>query len=249
MTTKPSVYNVPRVQGSLIRAARKARGFSQEQLAEMVVVDPSKIGRIERSQGLSDHYVPDVWTIEKIAEILDVPPINFYDIVEIERFMSGKRSSPLIRDDESKKSNHDKHHEVESLTPELYKIIETIPKSLDRKQFRFSFRSPKRWWPVQPTVSELFKFNLESGNCVSETASIYSDHFTKRNVTVLFASGELASQVLGIPESSEIEVLAKFKYGVIIDEYHVRDLDPGEPKIYEDVKGFVIDKILSVSRP
>ena len=179
MTAKPTVYSVPRVQGSLIRAARKARGLSQEQLAEMVVVDPSKIGRIERSQGLSDHYVPDVWTIEKIAEILNVPPINFYDAAEIEQFMSGKISSPFIQDDEDRKSSRDKHHEAESLTPELFKIIETIPKSLDRKQFKFSFRSPKRWWPVQPTVSELFKYDLESGNCVSDTASIYSEIFHK----------------------------------------------------------------------
>lgn len=53
--------------GQVIRAKRKALGYSQEDLAELVDRTPSHIGQIERGDSL-----PSVDTLIKLVEILSI---------------------------------------------------------------------------------------------------------------------------------------------------------------------------------
>lgn len=66
--------------GRRIREIRKAKKFSQEQLAEKVDVDPRYISRIE----LGKCY-PSLETLDKIAQSLEV---QIRDLFEFEHFVS-----------------------------------------------------------------------------------------------------------------------------------------------------------------
>lgn len=60
--------------GSRIKAFRKAKGLSQEQLAELVGIEQKHVSRLE----VGTSY-PTIDRLEKIAVALDVPMRSFFD--------------------------------------------------------------------------------------------------------------------------------------------------------------------------
>jgi transcriptional regulator with XRE-family HTH domain len=62
------------VIGRNLRRFRKARGLTQEALADEAEVDIRQIGRIERGQSY-----PSVGLLVSLAEILNVDPGKFFD--------------------------------------------------------------------------------------------------------------------------------------------------------------------------
>lgn len=65
--------------GARIREIRKARGLTQEQLAELVDVEQKHVSRIE----LGKNY-PTIGRLEKMATALKVPLISFFDFLHLE---------------------------------------------------------------------------------------------------------------------------------------------------------------------
>lgn len=74
----PAPQPTPTVLGQRLRAARVAKGWTQAQLGELLlgVDDPNtvapRISRYERGM-----HKPDLATIEKLAELLDLPAAYF----------------------------------------------------------------------------------------------------------------------------------------------------------------------------
>lgn len=60
--------------GSRIKALRKAKGLSQEQLAELIGIEPKHVSRLEVGKSY-----PTIDRLEKIALALDVPMGSFFD--------------------------------------------------------------------------------------------------------------------------------------------------------------------------
>ncbi len=60
--------------GVRIKEFRKARGLSQEQLAEMVGIEQKHVSRLEVGKSY-----PTIDRLEKIAEALDIPIGRFFD--------------------------------------------------------------------------------------------------------------------------------------------------------------------------
>lgn len=65
--------------GCRIKELRKSRGFSQEQLAEMVGVEPKQISRIE----VGSSY-PSLNRVERIAAALGSPIRDLFDFMHLE---------------------------------------------------------------------------------------------------------------------------------------------------------------------
>ncbi len=65
--------------GARIRELRKARNLSQEQLAEMIDVEPRHVSRLE----VGSSY-PRIDRLEKIAVALNVPLKDFFDFMHLE---------------------------------------------------------------------------------------------------------------------------------------------------------------------
>lgn len=61
--------------GSNLRHQRKAKHFTQDQLAEMAELSSEMISKIER--GIA---APSFATIEKLSEVLDVPEVAFFGV-------------------------------------------------------------------------------------------------------------------------------------------------------------------------
>lgn len=61
--------------GELISKQRKSKGFSQAQLAEMLFVSPQAVSKWE-----NNHSEPDLATLKKISEILDIPVDRFFEV-------------------------------------------------------------------------------------------------------------------------------------------------------------------------
>ena len=59
--------------GKRIKLIRKSRSLTQEQLSEMIDIEPSSLSGIE-----SGRYYPSLHVLEKIANVLEVELIDFF---------------------------------------------------------------------------------------------------------------------------------------------------------------------------
>ncbi|MCD7879794.1 MAG: helix-turn-helix domain-containing protein [Candidatus Gastranaerophilales bacterium] len=83
--------------GKRIKELRKEKNLTQEQLAEMINIDPRNIIKIENAQTF-----PRIQTLEKIVEVLEV---NISDIFRMEHlnnktFLMNKIINKLDNDEE-----------------------------------------------------------------------------------------------------------------------------------------------------
>jgi transcriptional regulator with XRE-family HTH domain len=65
--------------GARVKELRKARGLSQDQLAEMIGIEPKHVSRIEVGKSY-----PTLDRLERIAIALDVPMKTFFDFMHLE---------------------------------------------------------------------------------------------------------------------------------------------------------------------
>ena len=65
--------DIKKLLGLKIKEIRKQRGLSQEKLAELVGIGTANISYIETGK-----FSPSVSTLEKLSEVLDVCPYEFY---------------------------------------------------------------------------------------------------------------------------------------------------------------------------
>lgn len=63
--------------GGRLREIRKARGLTQERLAERIERSVDAVSALERGLAL-----PSFETLEKLADVLDVPIRDFFDVEE-----------------------------------------------------------------------------------------------------------------------------------------------------------------------
>jgi transcriptional regulator with XRE-family HTH domain len=69
---------VKKLLGERIRELRKAKGLTQEQLAELVGVEPRHISRVE-----GGYSSPSIERLARIAEILEVPIKELFDYMHL----------------------------------------------------------------------------------------------------------------------------------------------------------------------
>ena len=69
---------IKKLLGERIREVRKGKGLTQEQLAELVGVEPRHISRIE-----GGYNSPSIERLAKISEALDVPIRDFFDFMHL----------------------------------------------------------------------------------------------------------------------------------------------------------------------
>jgi transcriptional regulator with XRE-family HTH domain len=93
--------------GSRIREFRKAKSLTQEQLAEIVGVEPRHISRME-----GGYNYPTIDRLEKIAEALNVPLKDFFDFMHLE--------SPVARTDNIEKLMKGMNEDYQRI---IYKIV------------------------------------------------------------------------------------------------------------------------------
>ena len=65
--------------GARIREFRKAKNLTQEQLAEIICVEPRHISRME-----GGYSYPSIDRLEKIAVALDIPLKDFFDFMHLD---------------------------------------------------------------------------------------------------------------------------------------------------------------------
>jgi transcriptional regulator with XRE-family HTH domain len=71
--------NTKELLGARIKEIRKARGLTQEQLAEMIDVEQKHVSRIESGKNY-----PTIDRLEKISAALNVPLMGFFDFLHLE---------------------------------------------------------------------------------------------------------------------------------------------------------------------
>ena len=79
LTMGECMKNTKELLGARIKEIRKARGLTQEQLAEMVDIEQKHVSRIEWGKNY-----PTIDRLEKIAAALNVPLISFFDFLHLE---------------------------------------------------------------------------------------------------------------------------------------------------------------------
>lgn len=76
----------PTILGGRVRLARCRAGLSQEGLAVRAGVSAKTVWRLETGATAT----PDARTIERIARVLGVAPVDLYDPAALDRFLSGR---------------------------------------------------------------------------------------------------------------------------------------------------------------
>ncbi len=94
--------------GKRIQNIRKSKGLTQEKLAELINIEPPSLSYLETGK-----YAPSIDTLQKLSEVLDVQPWEFYYFSDIS--------------DEQKKEELNKALEN---NPKLLKIIYNFYKSI-----------------------------------------------------------------------------------------------------------------------
>ena len=64
--------------GRKIQSIRKSRKLTQEKLAELINIEPPSLSYLETGK-----YAPSIETLQKLSEVLDVKPWEFYYFDEI----------------------------------------------------------------------------------------------------------------------------------------------------------------------
>jgi len=77
--TGERMENTKELLGARIREIRKACGYTQEQLAEMIDVEQKHVSRIESGKSY-----PTIDRLEKMAAALNVPLMSFFDFLHLE---------------------------------------------------------------------------------------------------------------------------------------------------------------------
>ena len=70
---------IKKLLGERIREIRKSKGFTQEQLAEMIGVEPRHISRVE-----GGYNSPSIERLAKISEVLEVPINEFFNFMHLD---------------------------------------------------------------------------------------------------------------------------------------------------------------------
>ena len=73
--------------GSKIKEIRKLRNLTQEQLSELILIEPASLCAIENGRAF-----PSLVTLERLAKALEVEPVRFFEFHE-EKTIDEKRSS------------------------------------------------------------------------------------------------------------------------------------------------------------
>jgi len=103
--------------GDRIRELRKARGLTQEQLAEMVGVEQKHVSRLELGKSF-----PTIERLEKLAEAFNVPLRDFFDYVHL-----SDSDTRIASIDEMLKGLNDEDQRI------AYKIMKEVIKSLQER--------------------------------------------------------------------------------------------------------------------
>lgn len=77
--TGERMENMKVLLGARIREIRKARGLTQEQLAEMIDVEQKHVSRIESGKNY-----PTIDRLEKMAAALNVPLMGFFEFMHLQ---------------------------------------------------------------------------------------------------------------------------------------------------------------------
>lgn len=103
---------IRKLLGERIRELRKAKGYTQEQLAELVGVEPRHISRVE-----GGYSSPSIDRLAKVSEVLGVPIKDLFD------FMHLNESDERLKDiDTAIKGMSEECQQI------LYKIVHAFEK-------------------------------------------------------------------------------------------------------------------------
>ena len=80
--------------GKKIKAIRKSKGFTQEQLSELIGIEPQSMSYMENGK-----FAPSPDTLQKMSEILNVKPYEFYYFEPIDEKEMEKNIINIIQKD------------------------------------------------------------------------------------------------------------------------------------------------------
>jgi len=103
---------IRKLLGERIRELRKAKGYTQEQLAELVGVEPRHISRVE-----GGYSSPSIDRLARVSEVLGVPIKDLFDFMHLNE--SGERLKDI---DTAIKGMSEEYQQI------LYKIVHAFEK-------------------------------------------------------------------------------------------------------------------------
>ena len=235
--------SIPRAHGSRIRYFREKEKLTQEQLAEQSNLNIKTIQRLE-----NEVYLPSETTIKLLSKTLQIHPANFYDLDELKNFLSGHdETSGSILETDSNRPGGD----VVDLDKELYKMLEALPRTVANRSIRFRFSVGPDTHMSRVCASECHSLGLEPGNTISLVSRVFGAQGQKLKLysayETVYAIGDTAFALFeaGAEREIDVEAIATWIYGEVLDNQWLYTHEPGEPKVYEDCTGFLVSRFTS----
>ena len=230
---------VPEFYGPFLQRLRKHKAITQAELAEKVDCDVTTIRRYENGW-----CTPSALGVLRLARVLEVDTLNFYQERPLKNFVSGTRI-------EIDGSNGGAEHSVPPLEASLTDRLSTVPQLYLGTRVRFKFRNvPKgfdgRWCGWQTLdVSHAKWLGLTPGATLYSSLNLFTDdqpdglgHFE------VFASGDRAAAVLDLENDVEVDVIGEWAHAVGLD-WRSRASGDEQNTEYEERSGFVITQFVS----
>lgn len=229
MPGKLKQFAVPRIEGGRIRHYRVEAKFTQQALADALAEqgfekkDKDTISRYER-----DVCTPSPSMIEQLAQILDIPPLNFYNRDVARVFAAG-----LVKEESNVVVNEEQvsHEEQSRHLDDLLEMYEKMPARYSGREFEIVFENSS-WYATGATDARAL--NLAVGETIEASIKV-RDHWL-----TAWASGDVAEYLCQGSEGESVEAICLTIHGTVVDEDVWTPTPDGlEPKV-KDLKGFVV---------
>ena len=236
-----STITVPWISPKLLAAHRRARGMNQEELSAKSGFSVGTISGAEAGTRQLSRLA-----VDSLAQALEVSPANFFDANVLEEFVSSRTTIPSDHDNKSGDSSSKSVGEPIRPNTDIIQRYKLMPKASAGIRMRFKLQTSEHWGRTPATITNaLSAFGLESGNTIYlPWGEIFDDNMETLGYFSIYATDENAAAFLDLSTPAIMEVEASTIFGVIIDPYG-QMTGYHDPKVYEDLTGFVIETILA----
>lgn len=237
--------DIPRFHGEKLRRLRRLRRYTQDELAERVGINVSTIGSYE-----NDKSEPASQFVEWIAKALDIPPVMFYCEDELRAFMASRvqiegmaNADPEAPDQDAQAS--ESSPPVLELDSEALTLFTKLPGMHSGASYSFTFVNEYGWDAVPPTEAEaLSGQGVQTGASVKAHQPISTESCDGE--IYIYGTDEIASALIAIGTDAAVKIVAKTIHATMLDDRTVWIAGNDGEALYEDVSGFLVEKILSL---
>ncbi len=249
----------PGVDGERVRALRLAGGWVDRHGKPSLEAFAEQAGLAARTVRRAENGEAGPYALIALARAFQIAPVNLLRQCELDLWLAGRERNPVGgQNNECKTDTEPVDKEAAmSETAEILRKYQLLPNEYRNVSLEITFRNwyswfgrnyVLRWYSLGATESYALEgFGVVAGSTILTTDACLEGLGDNGIKETVYAVGDDAKRVLDAPPGATIEARVKTVFATAVDETTRHDL-PDE-RIYEELKGLLIEEILAISGP